>query len=236
MKFFKRLLPSFLRRWLILQYLQARFDVKVGRAVTISRDTVFEGMNVVMDECKISSSVIGRGTYIAPGSVLSRARVGRFCSVGSRVKVSLGHHPTSQFVSAHPAFFSLKEQAGFTFVDRQLFEEHTFVDGGRFTVEIGNDVWIGDNAVIMDGVRIGNGAIIGTGAVVTRSIAPYSINVGVPTRLLRFRFDQDTIGLLQEFQWWSRDVMWIRANWRLFADIDRFVEAVTTGKWFEAEN
>jgi len=222
MKLVARLMPSFLRRWLILRHLQTKYDVQIGRAVTINPKTVFEGMNVVMAGCLINSSFIGRGTFIARGSALRMARVGRFCSIGSGVKISLGRHPTSKFVSTHPAFFSLAKQAGFTFVDRLLFEEHVYIDEGEFTVEIGNDVWIGDNVLIMDGVKIGNGAIVGAGTIVTKPIAPYSINVGTPAHLVRFRFDPETINFLEQFQWWNRDPAWIRANCHLFTDIERF--------------
>ncbi len=49
-------------------------------------------------------------------------------------------------------------------------------------VVIEDDVWIGLNAVILQGVTLGHGCIVGAGAVVTRSIAPWSIAVGVPAR------------------------------------------------------
>ncbi len=51
-------------------------------------------------------------------------------------------------------------------------------------VVIEDDVWIGLNAVILQGVTLGHGCIVGAGAVVTRSIAPWSIAVGVPARVV----------------------------------------------------
>jgi len=48
---------------------------------------------------------------------------------------------------------------------------------------------IGVNAVVLPGVTVGKGAIVGAGAVVTRDVEPFSIVVGVPARLLRFRTD-----------------------------------------------
>jgi acetyltransferase-like isoleucine patch superfamily enzyme len=60
-------------------------------------------------------------------------------------------------------------------------------------VVIDDDVWIGARAVILNGVTIGRGAIVAAGAVVTRSAPPYSIIAGVPAKVVKFRWDIDTI-------------------------------------------
>jgi maltose O-acetyltransferase len=60
-------------------------------------------------------------------------------------------------------------------------------------VVIEDDVWIGTRAVVLQGVTIGRGAIVGAGAVVSRSVPPYAIVGGVPARVLKFRWDVDTI-------------------------------------------
>lgn len=54
---------------------------------------------------------------------------------------------------------------------------------------IGHDVLIGHAAVIMRGISIGNGAVVGAGAVVTKDVPPYAVVVGVPAKVLRYRFD-----------------------------------------------
>lgn len=53
------------------------------------------------------------------------------------------------------------------------------------TVEIGDDVWIGENVVILPGVKIGRGAIVGANSVVTKDVAPETIVAGTPARLLK---------------------------------------------------
>ncbi|MDY0907448.1 acyltransferase [Pedobacter sp. CFBP9032] len=54
-------------------------------------------------------------------------------------------------------------------------------------VNIGSDVWIGANCTILGGVSIGNGAVIGAGSVVNKDIPAYSIAVGNPARVIRYR-------------------------------------------------
>lgn len=49
-------------------------------------------------------------------------------------------------------------------------------------VNIGNDVWIAANATIIKGANIQDGAVIGAKTLVNKDIAPYSINVGIPSR------------------------------------------------------
>ena len=71
---------------------------------------------------------------------------------------------------------------------------------------IGNDVWIGQNAVILPGVNIGDGAIIGANSVVGSNVAPYTIVVGNPAKIIRKRFDEELIDLMLRFKWWDKSI------------------------------
>jgi acetyltransferase-like isoleucine patch superfamily enzyme len=129
----------------------------------------------------------------------------------------LGIHPSRDFVSTHPIFFSTKKQVGITFADKDYFQEEK-------GIKIGNDVWIGANVIILDGVTIGDGAIIGAGAVVTKDVPPYSIYGGVPAKLIRYRFEQKTIDFLVKFKWWNKDEEWLKTNFQDFHNIDTFLQ------------
>lgn len=68
---------------------------------------------------------------------------------------------------------------------------------------IGNDVWIGNSATFMQGVKVGDGAIIGSNSLVTKDVEPYSVVGGNPARLIRKRFDEETIAFLLKLKWWD---------------------------------
>jgi acetyltransferase-like isoleucine patch superfamily enzyme len=108
----------------------------------------------------------------------------------------LGNHP-AKWVSTHPFAYDKK----YGFVNQNwVFEEQI-----TKKCVIGHDVWIGANAIILAGITVGNGSIIGANSLVTADVEPYSIVAGTPAKLIRFRFDQQTIDGLQHLKWWSWD-------------------------------
>jgi len=70
---------------------------------------------------------------------------------------------------------------------------------------IGNDVWLGQNVTIMPGVKIGDGAIVASNSTVVKNIEPYTIVGGNPANVIKKRFSDEMIKLLQELQWWNWD-------------------------------
>lgn len=68
---------------------------------------------------------------------------------------------------------------------------------------IGNDVWIGTHAVILRGVTVGDGAVIAAGAVVCKDVPSYAIVGGVPARIIRYRFNNETIAEIRKLERWN---------------------------------
>ncbi len=60
-------------------------------------------------------------------------------------------------------------------------------------ITIEEDVWVGAKVVILPGVRVGRGAIVSAGSIVTKDVESYSIVGGVPARLIKMRFDEESI-------------------------------------------
>lgn len=52
-------------------------------------------------------------------------------------------------------------------------------------VEIGDHAWLGQNVVILPGVTVGAGAVVGANSVVGEDVAPRTVVVGAPARLVR---------------------------------------------------
>lgn len=163
----------------------------------------------------IYESHIGAYTYVANYSFISQTDIGKFCSIGPNLLCGWGIHPTNG-ISTSPMFYSTRKQNGCS-----LTNEDKVVERKRIT--IGNDVFIGANVTILDGVTIGDGAVIGAGAVVSKDIPPYAVAVGVPIRIIRYRFSEKQIAALLRIRWWDRDEECLQDVSDSFFDIDAFI-------------
>lgn len=77
--------------------------------------------------------------------------------------------------------------------------------------------------MIFGGVTVGNGAIVGARAVVTKNVPPFSIVAGNPAKIIRYRFEQNTIDQLLEIEWWNWSKEKVEQNIELLADINNFL-------------
>lgn len=180
-------------------------NAKIAFPSFIGESVSFEGNNYVGRFSHLRNSSIGRYTYLGSGCEFSNCKIGSFCSISSNVKVILGTHPSSGWISTHPLFFSKKSFVGNGFVNEYRFEEFKKTTRG-FSCEIGNDVWIGSSVGILQGITIGDGVIIGANSLVTKDIMPYTIVAGNPARAIRMRFNDDDIEFLTQLKWWNWDI------------------------------
>ncbi len=173
--------------------------------------------NTLHEHALLVNCHLGDFSYVGRSSRLANVTAGKFCSVGPEVLAGIGMHPSRDYLSTHPIFYSTLGQGQLTLADVAEFEEFK-------PIAIGNDVWIGARAIILDGVNIGNGAIIGAGSVVTEDVPAYAIVTGVPARIVRYRFTPGQIAWVESFRWWDRDLDWIRSNYRSFHDVNAFAD------------
>ena len=144
--------------------------------VEIDSTDRFEGGNRLTAGVTLLNSSMGYGTYIGNNSFIKNTHIGRYTCIANDVAVMAGSHPTEKFASIHPAFYSTRKQAGFTYVTEEKFSDYKWLDPmDKITVIIGSDVWIGTGVKIMEGVTIGDGAVVAAGAIVTKDVAPFSL-------------------------------------------------------------
>lgn len=132
-------------------------------------------------------------------------RIGKFCAIAKDVKFIMNgaNHSMSGF-STYPFFiFGNGWEASAPKPNELPYKGDTVV---------GHDVWLGYEATIMPGVTIGHGAIVASKSVVTQDVPAYSIVGGNPAKVLKYRFEQDTIAQLLAIAWWNWDAEKITHN------------------------
>lgn len=139
---------------------------------------------------------IGKYSYIGNNSFVSDTDIGSFTSISTDCYIGGTSHPTD-WVSTSPVFHKWEN------IMKKNFARNEFEIFKRTT--IGNDVWIGNRVMIKAGVKIADGAVIGMGSIVTKDIGPYEIWAGNPARMIRKRFEDETIDALEKMKWWEWD-------------------------------
>lgn len=161
----------------------------------------------------LEHSKVGDFSYVGAEARLNYTTIGKYSSIGPGVCAGLGMHPTSNFVSSSNWFYTNVQDHP----ELPYFEDYK-------ESHIGNDVWIGAKAIIIDGVTIGDGAVIGAGAVVTKDVPPYGVAVGVPAKVIKYRFSPEEIEFLLTYRWWEKDKEWIMSNRKQFNNIKEFMK------------
>ena len=141
-----------------------------GKNFTFDPDGFYSFQNIHAGD---DVSLGARPTLVAANSII---RIGNKVMFGPEVTIRGGNHRT--------------DLIGRFMTDIQPDEKRASDDQG---VIIEDDVWVGTRAIILHGVTIGRGVIVAAGAVVTKSVPPYAIVGGIPARIIRFRWNIETI-------------------------------------------
>lgn len=177
-------------------------------------DAKLEGYNILFYDAQVISSTIGKHTYVQKRTAIVNASIGKFCSIASNVSIGPGIHKIDG-VSTHPAFYLKNNPLVKTYATSDLY------NSSKRTI-IGDDVWIGEGVIVIDGVKIGTGAIVAAGAVVVNDVESYSIVGGVPAKHIKYRFDAETIEVLNKSQWWNNSEDWFEENYKSMSNISDF--------------
>lgn len=193
------------------------------------KEKILKKQRIVEYKNLINEGHVGEHTYIATNYMINKefVKIGKFCSIARETIFGLGNHPT-HLLTSHPIAYSSNEFIPF-FVDiktpKDKFIKYDCVEN----IMIGNDVWVGQRAIILDGVTIGDGAVIGAGAIVTKDIPPYAIAVGVPAKVVKYRFSPEIIEKLLELKWWDYPKDFI-VNELPFDNIEKCIEILEANK------
>lgn len=155
-----------------------------------------------------ASCQLAAGTNLSPGyrdgrrgRVVVGAEAQLECGVVMRAwggSIVLGHNV---FVGEYTVIYG---HGGVTIGDDTLIAMHCRILSSNHTIPgrdgrirhhpdvllptaIGKDVWLGAGVTVLGGVTIGDGCVVAAGAVVTKDLPPYSIAMGVPAQVVRFR-------------------------------------------------
>lgn len=167
--------------------------------------------------CGMRESSLGNYSYLAGNVNMVWTTVGNFCSIAAYTRINPGNHPTWRVTTSHATY--RRKQYGLDEVDDTEFFEWR----KSHPCEIGHDVWIGHNVTVLAGVKIGTGACIGAGAVVTKDIPPYAIAVGVPAKVIRYRFDDKTIEHILSTEYWNWSREKLEENFPDLRNLDEFL-------------
>lgn len=209
---FKKIIETYISR------IKNRGKLIADNESIIDINTFFEGKNKVGLGSEVYRSYFGYGSYVAARSRIYHVNMGKYCSIGQEVHCIYGQHPSRNYISTHPAFYSANHSP-ISYVEEDTYDESMKMIDSKYSISFGNDVWIGDRVSIMEGIRIGDGAIIAAGAVVTKDVPPYAIVGGVPAKLIRMRFEKDDVDFLQQLRWWDKPQDWLRSHVGYFNDI-----------------
>ena len=173
----------------------------------LNKGSVLEGRNYIGKDVVLSNVRVGYGSMINNGSDLTDTVIGKYTSLGARIRTSLGSHPVDgKHAALHTAFYSTKNIHGYSYAVKDTSDCEKYIDEkNRIRVKIGNDVWIGNDVILIEGITIGDGAVIASGAVVAEDVEPYAVYGGVPAKKIKDRFPADKAEKLLRIKWWDMD-------------------------------
>lgn len=171
----------------------AGYDKEIYVKPTIKNPNIIVGDFTYIADSEFESHVTHHYDFIGDKLI-----IGKFCQIAAGVEfVMNGANHQMNAVSTFP-FYTLEGWK----MNPPAKSDMPF----KGDTVIGNDVWIGQNATILPGVHIGDGAIIGANSIVGSDVEPYTIVVGNPAEVIRYRFDEDLAELLLKFKWWDKPI------------------------------
>ena len=202
----------------IIGFLINLFNPAVSSFAKIDNKSRISRKAKVYGKVQVTHSTMGDYSYVGRNSRIIHADIGKFCSIAGETKIGMGTH-TLDKISTSPIFTEANNATKHSWVKVSAINPFK-------RVVVGNDVWIGVRTMVMGGVKIGDGAVIGAGSIVTKDIPPYAVAVGVPAKVIRYRFSQEQIDALLANPWWNFSEEKLRGRIELFQDSENINERI----------
>ena len=190
------------------------YDVIYPKNINNSKKVIIGDFTYV-SESSFNKNILGNYDWIKDKLI-----IGKYCQIGKDVKFLLnGVNHEMNCISTYPFYIIEDWNESKPNDEAYKFKGNTI---------IGNDVWIGQGSSILPGVKIGDGAIIGYNSVVSKNIPSYSIAAGNPCKVIKYRFDKQTIKELEKLKWWDLPTDKIKQimNWLKSTDIKESITKI----------
>jgi virginiamycin A acetyltransferase len=157
------------------------------------------------------SILLGAYSYMNDGGYIrENTIIGRYCSIGRRVSIGAGGHALDSLSTSSILRYG-KEAKQYTKSEKDYLGIKSKNISTGPTI-IGHDCWIGDGTIIFPGVKIGQGCVIGSNAVVRGNLDPYTINAGMPSKVVRQRFPDEIIKKLLQLNIFELDHEFLKSS------------------------
>lgn len=152
-----------------------------GKDVRISRYARFYGVETISigDNVRIDDFCILSGHIMIGSHIHISAYAALYGAMGITLEDYSGISPRSTIYSAMDDF------SGDYLIGPIHPKEKTNVQGGP--VVLRKYTQLGANCVIFPNVEIAEGAVVGAMSLVTKSLEPWTINLGIPTKVIKRR-------------------------------------------------
>ncbi len=146
------------------------------------RHNTFGKDNFITEHVLLHGCHFGNYNYVGNYSILNNVIVGNYNSIAPHCIIGGEEH---------------------AYWDYSMSDRLSKLNINSRKTTIGHDVWIGAGSFIRQGVTIGNGAVVGAHSVVLKDVPPYTIVVGSPANIIKKRFPENMINILQNDNYYN---------------------------------
>ncbi|MCQ2966111.1 MAG: CatB-related O-acetyltransferase [Alphaproteobacteria bacterium] len=129
---------------------------------------------------------IGEYTFIGKDVDVTKAHIGRYCSIAPHVRIGMGEHDINLISTS-----------------AYLYDGNWYDLLTQKEVVIKNDVWIGTETIIRRGCTIGNCAVVAANSFVNKDVPDFAVVAGSPAHIIKYRFTADIRDKILKSEYWN---------------------------------